>query len=112
MGLTARVLVTVGHVEGDFVHIDPSTPLTSDVERPATGSLETTLRCPSCGRQFAVQVCSLAEASRRRRVLLGLASLALAGAAVIGLAIRNDRLLLVERVQYEPPGHLIVNWWG
>lgn len=87
MGLTAWVSITIGHVEGDFVHIELSTPLSSDVERPKTGALDTTLRCPSCRRQFAVQVCSLVEASRRRRVLLGLASLALAGAAGVGLFI-------------------------
>nr|MDT0656722.1 hypothetical protein [Micromonospora sp. DSM 115978] len=87
MGLTARVLVTIGHVEGDFVRVELATPASGGVERPATGTRNGTLRCPACGRRFAVQVCSLAEASRRRRLLLGLALLAFACVVGVGLFI-------------------------
>jgi hypothetical protein len=95
MRFTGRVLVGVGHVDGALVHYQTAAPPDGIVERPATGALDTRLRCPSCGRGFAVQICSLAEASRRRRAMLGLALLGLAGLAGAGLfswfvAIRMD----------------------
>lgn len=65
--LTDRVIVDVEHVGRGFADLRLEEAASGDgVDRPPSGSVIVSVPCRTCGTELAVEVCSRAEASRRR----------------------------------------------
>jgi hypothetical protein len=64
-----QVVVTTEHIGRGFVHLhldEMAEHSGAAFERPPTGSATVSVPCPTCGTDLTVEICSVAEATRRR----------------------------------------------